>query len=60
MKQLINMSISNEIIEDYRTTEHIKALCKMYPNNQELGAQIRKEYAANRKVHSNRTGRRTD
>ena len=37
----------SEIFEDYRTEEHIKALCKMYPNNQELGAEIRKQYATN-------------
>ena len=54
------MAITNEIFEDYRIEEHIKALCKMYPNNQELGAEIRKQYATNRKVHSNKRNRRTN
>ncbi len=52
------MPISNEIFEDYRTEEQIKALCKMYPNDQELGKHIRYKFQHNdsdRKKHSNKT-----
>ena len=48
------MVISNEIFDEYSTQEYIKMLCKMYPNNQELGAEIRKQYETYREEHSNK------